>query len=600
MILWKKRLNNYGVSDSIIIFLVFVAIISVVAEIISIGIFLPLFELINQHGSEGLADSNSDVVKYIYGFTSSIGLELTVEILLFLSFMLFLSSKVLLYIANYIQVYYRGLVNKNMKDKLLANYLKVGSSYYDNVSIGDFTNSSSVELLGAVSGAMLPIKLTITIISGVGSIALLLIMSPQLTLISICIVGIGILLPIRWVKATTQAGRKNSHYSSILSSFLLDRLQSARLVRLSNTKNVEKDRYYALTEKQRRSTLNIHLLKARITLVLEPMIIGISLLLFYIALELFKMPVSAILLYMIVMVRIVPIVTNVLTQKQSLNRAVGPIQKIDELLDEMAKSINFCKKNILNKDLINKINTVETLRLEKVGFRYNDQPNNALSNISHTFNAPVLTAIVGPSGSGKTTFVDIICGYRNPTSGLLFINGTNVNKYNPELITSLFSYVPQSPQIFGGVTVYDHISYGRPNTTKEEIINASKLSGAYDFIKELPEEFDTILSGNSSGLSGGQKQRLDLSRALLRNSPIIIMDEPTGNLDLISEKNLMLNIKNIRKVTGKIIIIIAHRVYTIIDADQIIVLENGEVSGVGTHSELLISNSWYKQAIAQL
>jgi len=597
MIIWKKRLNNYGLSNFVIFLLMAITIISVISEIISIGMFIPLFELISQYGIGGLENSNSDIVRYVDDFVNFIGLEMSIEILLLLSFSLFVFSKILLYTATYIQAYYYGFIVKNMKDRLLHNYLQADSLYYDTVGIGDFTNSSSVELPSAVNGVMMPIKLIISVISGLGSVILLLFLSPQLTLVSIFVASIGILLPYRWVKATTQVGRKNTRYSSIVTSFLLDRLQSPRLVRLSNTSDLEERNYTFLTEKQRKLTLAIQLLKARISLVLEPIIIGISLSMFYVAIELIKMPISTLLLYMIVILRIVPIVTNTLTQKQGINRAIGPINAIDKLLYSMKKN---SKKYIPNNFPIHKISAVNTLRLENIDFRYSNNSVNALSNISHTFNAPVLTAIVGPSGSGKTTFVDIICGYRNPTSGSLFINGTNVNKYNPELITSLFSYVPQSPQIFGGVTVNDHISYGRPNTTKEEIINASKLSGAYDFIKELPEEFDTILSGNSSGLSGGQKQRLDLSRALLRNSPIIIMDEPTGNLDLISEKNLMLNIKNIRKVTGKIIIIIAHRVYTIIDADQIIVLENGEISGVGTHSELLISNSWYKQAIAQL
>jgi ABC-type multidrug transport system fused ATPase/permease subunit len=598
--IWKKRLNDYGVPDLVIFLLIVLAIVSVMAEIVSIGIFLPLFELINQYGVEGLKNSNSDIVQYTYDFMSFIGLELTIEILLFLSFTLFLFSKILLYLTSYVQAYYRGLVVKNMKDRLLKIYLRAESSYYDIVKIGDFTNSSSVELPAAVAGVMLPIKLTITIMSGIGSIILLLIMSPQLTFISICVVGIGILLPMRWVKAATQAGRKNSRYNSVLISFLLDRLQSPRLVRLSNTVDIEEKSYFSITEKHRNLGLKIHLLKARIALVLEPMIIGISLFMFYIALEFLKMPISSILLYMIVMVRIVPIITNILAQKQTLNTSFGPIKVIEKLFDDIDTSVNNREKNGLNKTLINEVYTVETLKLENVYFCYNNCKDNALSNINHIFKKSTLTAIVGPSGSGKTTFVDIISGYRQPTSGTLFVNEINTNKYNPEALMSLVSYVTQDSQIFDGITVYEHISYGSPNSTKDEVINVSKLVGAYDFIKDLPQGFDTILVGNSSGLSGGQKQRIDLSRALMRDTPIIIMDEPTGNLDLISEKKLMLTIKNIREKTGKIIIIIAHRLYTIMDAEQIIVLENGNISGVGTHSELLLSNSWYKQAVAEL
>jgi ABC-type multidrug transport system fused ATPase/permease subunit len=600
MITWKKRLNDYGFSNLVIIFLFIITIVSVVAEIVSIAMFLPLFELINQHGTEGLANSNSDVVVYMHNFMYFFGLDLTIETLLLLSFILFLFSKALLYATTYIQIYYSGLITKNMKDRLLSNYLKAEPSYYDIVGIGDFTNSSSVELPAAVGGVMLPIKLIITIMSGVGSIILLLVMSPQLTFVSICVVGIGTIIPARWVKATTQAGKKNSYYRSVITSFLLNRLQSPRLVRLSNTADAEEKSYLILTEKQRKLTLTIQLLKARISLVLEPTIIGVSLLMFYVALVVLNMSVSAILLYMVVMVRIVPIVTNMLTQKQGINRAVGPIQAIERLLDDMGKSIKNREKNTSNKALINTIHSVEELRLESVYFNYDSCKDDVLSNIDYTFKKSTLTAIVGPSGSGKTTFVDIVSGYRQPASGSLFINGINTDKYSYESLMSLVSYVPQSPQIFDGMTVYEHITYGRLNSTKSEVINASKLSGAYDFIKDLPKGFDTVLLGSSSSLSGGQKQRLDLSRALLRDTPILIMDEPTGNLDLITEKKLMLNIKKIREVTGKIVIIIAHRVYTIMDADQIIVLEGGKISAVGTHSELLTSSPWYMKAVKEL
>ena len=604
MIIWKKRLNYYGVSNSIIILLFIVSMISVVAEIVSIGMFIPLFELINQYGTEGLEVSNSDIIKYIHKLVIFFGLELTIEVLLILSFMLFLFSKILLYIVNYIQIYYSGIIRKDMRDRLLNNYLQAEASYYDNVGIGNFTNSSSVELPAAVGGTMLPIKFIITIMSAIGSVTLLFIMSPQLTIISMCVIGIGILLPARWVKATTSAGRKNSQYSSITNSFLLDRLKSPRLVRLSNTSDVEMKNYSILTEKHRKINLAIQLLKMRINLVLEPIIIGISLSMFYYGMVFLEMPISTILLFMIVMVKIVPIITNILTQKQSINRSIGPIQAVEKLLDDIDISISNRKKNMSNSNLINEIHAIESLDLKHISFSYkcpiDSVGENALYSINHTFSKSTLTAIVGPSGSGKTTFIDIISGYRQPTSGSMFINGINANKYNYEMLMSLISYVPQFPQIFDSTTVYEHISYGMPFSTKKDVINASKLSGAYDFIKNFPQGFDTVLIGVSSGLSGGQRQRLDLSRALLRDTPILIMDEPTGNLDLISEKKLMLNIKKIRETTGKIIIIIAHRIHAIMDADQIIVLEDGKISDKGTHSELVLSSPWYKKAVTEL
>jgi ABC-type multidrug transport system fused ATPase/permease subunit len=598
MIIWKNRMNDYGLSDSVIIFLIFISVVSATAEVVSISIFLPIFELISQDGAEGLSNSNSSVVIYVQDFVNFFGLDLNVEVLLILSFVLFVISKLLLYVASYIQVYYTGLITKTMKDRLLDKYLQATPLFYDTVSIGDFTNSSSVELPVAVNGVIKPISLIITIVSGIGSVVLLLIMSIKLTFLSVFVVTVGAIIPYRWVKATVGAGKKNSHYGSVVTSFLIDRLKSPRLVRLSNTANNEKSNYSILTEKHRKLSLSIHNLKARINLVLEPIVVGISLIMFYLALEVLKMEVSTILLYMIVMVKLVPIITNILTQKQSINRALGPINSIDRLLSGMDANVDNSEKHISDKGLISRINNLGELKLEKIFYRYSGHANNALHDINYEFKKSTLIAIVGPSGGGKSTFVDIVSGYRQPTSGSIFINGVDKYRYSLHLLVSLVSYVPQSPQIFDGITIHEHIAYGSLESNRDDVINAAKLSGAYEFINEMPQGFDTVLSGSSLGLSGGQVQRIELSRALLRNTPLLILDEPTGNLDPISEKELMLNLKKIRESTEKIIIIIAHRISTIINADEIIVLESGKISGIGTHSDMILKNTWYNDAVS--
>ena len=257
MIIWKNRMNDYGLSDSVIIFLIFISVVSATAEVVSISIFLPIFELISQDGAEGLSNSNSSVVIYVQDFVNFFGLDLNVEVLLILSFVLFVISKLLLYVASYIQVYYTGLITKTMKDRLLDKYLQATPLFYDTVSIGDFTNSSSVELPVAVNGVIKPISLIITIVSGIGSVVLLLIMSIKLTFLSVFVVTVGAIIPYRWVKATVGAGKKNSHYGSVVTSFLIDRLKSPRLVRLSNTANNEKSNYSILTEKHRKLSLSI-------------------------------------------------------------------------------------------------------------------------------------------------------------------------------------------------------------------------------------------------------------------------------------------------------------------------------------------------------
>jgi subfamily B ATP-binding cassette protein MsbA len=182
-----------------------------------------------------------------------------------------------------------------------------------------------------------------------------------------------------------------------------------------------------------------------------------------------------------------------------------------------------------------------------------------------------------------------------PTKGSIYFDGVNIKKYTLKSIREKISYAPQTPQIFNG-TIKSHILYGKPNATHEEVVEAAHLAGAKGFISQLPEGFETILDEGAVNLSGGQKQRLDLARVLIKKSPILILDEPTSNLDAETEKAFRQVLRNIRKKTNTLIVIVAHRLASISDSDRIIVLNQGVVESFGTHSELLNCNEWYAKA----
>ena len=159
----------------------------------------------------------------------------------------------------------------------------------------------------------------------------------------------------------------------------------------------------------------------------------------------------------------------------------------------------------------------------------------------------------------------------------------------------MIAYVPQAPQIFDG-TIRDHILDGKKDSTEEDIQKAVYLAGATDFINQLPEKFDTNLGEDAVRLSGGQRQRLDLARALVKNAPILILDEPTSNLDAEAEEIFRRSLIRIRKETSTMIVIVAHRLLSIYNADNIIVLNQGMVESSGSHLELLEKSKWYSNA----
>jgi len=591
---WKKNLNLYGLPDKVIIFLITLVFFSSFAEIIGIGMFLPIFEFINSQAEPGGSVDPNGVLNYINAFLIQFGVEPSFVILLLITFSMFLVSKVILYVVSYIKAYYLGKITRDMRDNLLKKYLSASSKYYDRVDIGDFVNSNISELGPAVTGVMTPINLIVTAFSAIGSIALLFILSYQLTIASVIIIVFSMLYPYRWVKATTGAGKKNSRFNSKTTSFLLGRLRSPRLVRLSGTADSEMQEYSFLTEKQRQLTLIVHVLKARVNLVLEPVVIGISLVMLYFSMFVLKLELSVVILFMAVTVRIVPIINSLVGQIQGYNKTKGPILFINNLLADLDSNRDFSMNINQSSKYDDKFRDIESIELDKIFYKYSEGGSFALSNVSFSIKESSINAIIGPSGSGKSTLVDVISGYRHPTSGKLLINKIVSDNFGSSLLPSLISYVPQDPQIFDG-TIYSHISYGLSNTTIEKVKNAAILSGAYEFIKNLPDKFNTLIIDNGSNFSGGQKQKIDIARALLKDTPILILDEPTSGLDLFSEKDLFKIISNIRQNTNKIIIIISHQPRAVINADQIIILENGSIIGCGTHTSLLSTNSWYRK-----
>ena len=237
----------------------------------------------------------------------------------------------------------------------------------------------------------------------------------------------------------------------------------------------------------------------------------------------------------------------------------------------------------------------DSIKFIDVSYCYRGNIENTLKSISFDILPNKITAIVGPSGSGKSTLVDLLPRIRNTTSGRIEINNININNYTLSSLRDLTAYLPQTPQIFTG-TVASHISYGKNKITYDDMKKAAQLAGASEFIENLANGYDTLLGEGAVMLSGGQNQRLDLARALARKSKILIMDEPTSNLDTESQDKFFAAIDRIRNETKTTIIMVTHNLTSIATVDQIIVLNGGKVEAVGGHDRLIKGNSWYSNA----
>jgi subfamily B ATP-binding cassette protein MsbA len=227
---------------------------------------------------------------------------------------------------------------------------------------------------------------------------------------------------------------------------------------------------------------------------------------------------------------------------------------------------------------------------EHVAFGY-DKDNPVLRDVSFAVKPGQIIGVVGGTGSGKSTIVSLIPRFYDPTSGRVLIDGVDVRDYQLHPLRRQIGFVLQETVLFHG-TIRDNIAYGRPGiATEDEVVAAAKLANADEFIAKMPQGYDTVVGERGDTLSGGQRQRIGIARAVIRNNPILILDEPTAALDTESERLVIEGLQRLMK--GRTVITIAHRLSTIRDADNILVLQNGVVAEQGTHDQLLASNGLY-------
>ena len=278
-------------------------------------------------------------------------------------------------------------------------------------------------------------------------------------------------------------------------------------------------------------------------------------------------------------------VRSLATISMAVNQGLSAANRILPIIDNVNEIVE--NKNASDLDL-----TSGKIEFKNVSFRYDQENDIVINNINLEIAGKKMSALVGHSGSGKSTILNLIPRFYNTSSGQIFIDNQNINNLKIDSLRKNISLVSQDTTLFDD-TIRNNIAYSRENVTNDEIINAAKLSYCEEFINQLPQKYETVIGENGIRLSGGEKQRISIARAIIKDSPIILLDEATSSLDSETEEKIQDAINYLTK--NKTTVVIAHRLSTILNSDKIFVIDKGQLISSGNHDELIKISDQYKK-----
>ena len=388
-------------------------------------------------------------------------------------------------------------------------------------------------------------------------------------------------------KRMGKAAREAQEHSGNLARFLSEILKASKVIKIYQKENFEYGRakkfIYGLIEKLKKMTI----IQIRATPIMEILtgfiIAGFIYYSGYLVME-GKIGINNFFSFLAAMMLAYQPIRSLASINIVVNQGFAAAKRIFEIIDtKISIREDENSENLTIKDA--------SISFKNVNFSYPSSDQHAVKNLNLVIKGGSTAALVGHSGAGKSTIFNLLPRFYDPQIGSILIDDQNIGKVSLQSLRKNISLVSQDITLFDD-TVISNIAYANLNASEAEIMEAAKLAAAEDFINNLPNKLETIIGENGVRLSGGQKQRLSIARALLKNSPIILLDEATSSLDAESENQVQQAISNLTK--NKTTIIIAHRLSTIMNADIIFVLSNGEIAASGKHKELLNTSKIYK------
>jgi len=491
------------------------------------------------------------------------------------------------FISNYGHVM-GAKMEYDMRAEIFAHYQKLSFSFYDDQKVGQLMSRITSDLFDITE--LLhhgPENLVISIIKIIGAFIILINISPLLTLAAFALIPIMFVYAYYFNKKMKRAFKRNRVQIAEINAQIEDNLSGIRVVKSFANEKIEKDKFkegndgfldakkdsykymggYHAGLGAFTTLIQIVVLVSGAVLITKGIVSVTDLITFLLYISIFTEPVRTLIDF----------------TEQFQNGYTG-FERFMEIIN-IQPDIKDKKGAVKLKDVKGNID------FENVSFRYEENAEKVLNHVNLSVKAGAYMALVGSSGAGKSTLCSLIPRFYDVTGGSIKIDGTDIRDIKLKSLRDHIGIVQQEVYLFVG-TIYENIKYGKPDATKEEVIQAAKNANAHDFIMSLPNGYDTDIGQRGIKLSGGQKQRISIARVFLKNPPILIFDEATSALDNESEKVVQESLEVLAK--NRTTFVIAHRLSTIRNAEKILVLTENGIEESGSHEELMMAGGIYK------
>jgi ATP-binding cassette, subfamily B, bacterial len=480
----------------------------------------------------------------------------------------------------------------DMREALYAKVHSLGLDYHGKKRTGDTitrVTSDVKEVRTLLVDSVVEVLSSFMIL--LGMLVVMLLLDWQLTLLALVTVPFLFLAVTRYRRALVERMRVVRTKEGIIASVMQEAITGIRAVKLFAREDDEMERFRKESRDSLRASVDSAVIEAKFSTVLGVVGgLGTALVVYFGARQVLAGSLS---------------LGDLTVFIAYLALFLSPLWALSRQVNQIGKSLVSGERII---DLLNAEPSVKDepgatpapplegqVRFESVRFAYEDEAGEVLRGVDFEVEAGSRVALVGVSGAGKTTVTALIARLYDPQEGRVLVDGRDIKEFTLKSLRDQITFVPQDPMLFRA-TVADNVSYGKPDASREEIEAVAELAGADDFVREMPEGYDTMLSERGESLSGGQRQRISIARAMLRDTPVLILDEPQSGLDAEAANAVE---ESWRALTaGRTTFVIAHELRLVRNVDQILVLEEGHVAESGTHEDLVSSGGLYARLLS--